>query len=393
MDALGSSALGASHVNGNYAPGQRPFPSYPQSSAFDFNNVLQPPYSSQTSLNSSNQSLPFSTPGRPSQSLPSSNSHTPAPPSAFVHRHQATNSGIEIVFAHLHALSHRVMSSHPGTMVIFSRIDDSPIHHLGTGGFNFHITGPYSSVTAARGIILRESSVRNRCIIRVARSDILDTGGSSFVAANHVHGNGGSATASSSVSSSPDSFSASQVTGSAIGNGGSGSQLRPHVIARLDEIAAQTGANISVLKAANSALSANFGVGYAGPYGDVAGAVNVPDGNLWNAGLECEKMCELIVTGVGDSVDIARVRLLVMLDEFVSFQIAFSSVFSSNILFVSRDSMLLPLTSTISFMESSVVASVVRFNKSWKKLVPIFTFPLYPFKTCLKMAVMLTHKA
>ena len=285
------------------------------------------------------------------------------------------------------------MSSHPGTMVIFSRIDDSPIHHLGTGGFNFHITGPYSSVTAARGIILRESSVRNRCIIRVARSDILDTGGSSFVAANHVHGNGGSATASSSVSSSPDSFSASQVTGSAIGNGGSGSQLRPHVIARLDEIAAQTGANISVLKAANSALSANFGVGYAGPYGDVAGAVNVPDGNLWNAGLECEKMCELIVTGVGDSVDIARVRLLVMLDEFVSFQIAFSSVFSSNILFVSRDSMLLPLTSTISFMESSVVASVVRFNKSWKKLVPIFTFPLYPFKTCLKMAVMLTHKA
>src|SRR5258708_9438718 len=125
MDALGPSALGTSHVNGNYAPGQRPFPSYPLPSACDPNSALQPPYSSsypsQTSLNSSTQSLPFPAHGIPSQSLPSSVSHTPSPPSAFVHRHQATNSGIEFVFAHLHALSHCVMSSHPATMGTFSR--------------------------------------------------------------------------------------------------------------------------------------------------------------------------------------------------------------------------------------------------------------------------------
>ena len=37
------------------------------------------------------------------------------------------------------------------------------------------------------------------------------------------------------------------------------------------------------------------------------------------AGLEGEKTCELIITGPGDTVDVARLRLLVMLDELVSF--------------------------------------------------------------------------
>ena len=36
------------------------------------------------------------------------------------------------------------------------------------------------------------------------------------------------------------------------------------------------------------------------------------------AGLQGEKMCELIITGPGDTVDAARLRLLVMLDELVS---------------------------------------------------------------------------
>jgi hypothetical protein len=46
-----------------------------------------------------------------------------------------------------------------------------------------------------------------------------------------------------------------------------------------------------------------------------------PDGISSSAGwsgLETERVCELVVTGHGDSVELARVRLLVMLDELVS---------------------------------------------------------------------------
>jgi hypothetical protein len=47
-----------------------------------------------------------------------------------------------------------------------------------------------------------------------------------------------------------------------------------------------------------------------------------PDGISSSAGwsgLETERVCELVITGLGDSVELARVRLLVMLDELVSF--------------------------------------------------------------------------
>jgi len=46
-----------------------------------------------------------------------------------------------------------------------------------------------------------------------------------------------------------------------------------------------------------------------------------PDGISSSAGwsgLETERVCELVITGQGDSVELARVRLLVMLDELVS---------------------------------------------------------------------------
>ena len=34
-------------------------------------------------------------------------------------------------------------------------------------------------------------------------------------------------------------------------------------------------------------------------------------------GLETERICELVISGTADCVDVARVRLLVMLDELV----------------------------------------------------------------------------
>lgn len=49
---------------------------------------------------------------------------------------------------------------------------------------------------------------------------------------------------------------------------------------------------------------------------------SLPDGVSNSAGwsgLETERVCELVITGQGDSVELARVRLLVMLDEVVSY--------------------------------------------------------------------------
>ena len=81
--------------------------------------------------------------------------------------------------------------------------------------------------------------------------------------------------------------------------------MKPEVRRRLDEIASQTLAHIAVV---NSPLSLS--------------TRTPPDGISSSAGwsgLETERVCELVITGQGDSVEIARVRLLVMLDELVRF--------------------------------------------------------------------------
>lgn len=79
--------------------------------------------------------------------------------------------------------------------------------------------------------------------------------------------------------------------------------LKPEVRRRLDDIAAQTNAHIAVV---NSPMSLSNRT--------------PPDGISSSAGwsgLETERVCELVITGSEDSVCLARVRLLVMLDELV----------------------------------------------------------------------------
>ena len=83
--------------------------------------------------------------------------------------------------------------------------------------------------------------------------------------------------------------------------------LKPEVRRKLDDIASQTMAHIAVV---NSPLSLSNRT--------------PPDGISSSAGwsgLETERVCELVITGHGDSVELARVRLLVMLDELVSFSL------------------------------------------------------------------------
>ncbi|KAH9176952.1 hypothetical protein EDB89DRAFT_2112417 [Lactarius sanguifluus] len=77
--------------------------------------------------------------------------------------------------------------------------------------------------------------------------------------------------------------------------------LKPEVRHRLDDIASQTLAHIAVV---NSPLSLSTRTPPDG----------ISSGAGWS-GLETERVCELVITGQGDSVEIARVRLLVMLDE------------------------------------------------------------------------------
>ncbi|THH21564.1 hypothetical protein EW146_g36 [Bondarzewia mesenterica] len=125
-------------------------------------------------------------------------------------------------------------------------------------GWNFCISGSYQQVLFARGMILKDCPIQNRASIKVARSEVLDF-----------------------PSSKP--------------------ALKPEVRRRLDEIASQTLAHIAVV---NSPLSLS--------------TRTPPDGISSSAGwsgLETERVCELVITGPGDSVEVARVRLLVMLDE------------------------------------------------------------------------------
>lgn len=164
---------------------------------------------------------------------------------------------------------------------------------------------------AARGAILREVPRDNRSVIKVPRTDILESPLATI------------------------------------------SPLKPDVRRRLDDIAADSRAHISVV---NVELPGNSGVGGAvlatadgqgadlsrtqsgdpGLNGAGSGHGPEPTGEDKNgvsghstgsgngstgpatSGLETERMCELVITGSTESVEIAKVRLLVMLDELVS---------------------------------------------------------------------------
>ena len=198
-------------------------------------------------------------------------------------------------------------------------------------GWNFHITGAYQQVMATRGMILKEcpiqvpsfvaialfpyslASPQHRAAIKVTRSEILD-----------------------SPSSKP--------------------ALKLEVRRRLDEIASQTLAHIAVV---NSPLSLSNRT--------------PPDGISSSAGwsgLETERVCELVVTGHEDSVELARVRLLVMLDELVRPSLPSFLPVSPFSRAASTPS---PAKSTTNSTQSSPERSAVFCRPSKKRLLPTST--------------------
>ncbi|WWC92268.1 uncharacterized protein L201_007222 [Kwoniella dendrophila CBS 6074] len=200
--------------------------------------------------------------------------------------------------------------------------DDLPIPSTTT--WNFHLSGGYQSVMSARGAILRETPKDNKTILKVSRTEILESPLSQL------------------------------------------SPLKADVKRRLDEIALDSKAHIAVLNIEipgagvggtvlatadgqsqqtqnndesniTSTTTGSQREGSAGP--DTSnGTTNdtqhtkststdsstnastvPPAAPLPNApvtyGLETERMCELVITGPLESVEVAKVRLLVMLDE------------------------------------------------------------------------------
>ncbi|EAL23071.1 hypothetical protein CNBA5960 [Cryptococcus deneoformans B-3501A] len=169
--------------------------------------------------------------------------------------------------------------------------------------WNFHLSGGYQPVMAARGAILRETPQGNRITLKVPCSEILDSPAASV------------------------------------------SALKADVAGRLEKIASECKAQVSVIGIEVSAGGGPTVLATANGEGvrstEVKGeaeskstdiATDVPDAKpngeeetcassvtppyvTRSLGLETERMCELVITGSMESVEIAKICLLVMLDE------------------------------------------------------------------------------
>ncbi|KAJ9474011.1 KH domain-containing protein [Pseudozyma hubeiensis] len=118
--------------------------------------------------------------------------------------------------------------------------------------YNFHLSGSYQQVMNARGSILRENPFKSTSIVKVARADVFDV----------------------APASSPP------------GKEG----IKEDVRRKFDEVQSMTGATITLRNSENR--SADLGYG-----------------------LETERIVEVLVSGPFESVELARVKVLVILDE------------------------------------------------------------------------------
>lgn len=152
--------------------------------------------------------------------------------------------------------------------------------------YNFILSGRYPQVMGARGYILRSSPYNRKAIVKVPRSEVLSSPSrsnrkESISSSNHNDGNGIINNGSSSNNNNNESYS----------GGNNNEQVKPEMKKKLDEIAALTRAHLAIV----GQVSSNIGFG-----------------------LELERSVEIVITGNYESVEQARVRLLVSLDELVS---------------------------------------------------------------------------
>lgn len=186
--------------------------------------------------------------------------------------------------------------------------------------FNFLISGAYASVLAARGYILRECPVVVSVLSRRRWHAV----------ASYTFGLGLTAIPFAILPSLPQTRTSIPVPRSEILDAPSPlaqPSLKPTVRRRLDDVASQTLAHIAVVNPATSnnsllpppltplrrASSQTFSSN--GHNGHSAAPFPASAFPIGNATLETEPMCHIVITGSSTAPSVAKVRLLVMLDE------------------------------------------------------------------------------
>jgi hypothetical protein len=193
--------------------------------------------------------------------------------------------------------------------------------------WNFHLSGGYQSVMAARGAVLREIPRDNKTVLKVARTDVLElplatvsplkpdvrrrldeiaADTKAFISVANLETLGGMP---GLVLATADAKAVQDVPAKVTSGGDAPNQPASNEdgnAPNVDEaVNGEESSNTTSPKSPEVQLSGN----------DAAGA---PAPGTITYGLETERMCELIITGSIESVEIAKVRLLVMLDELVS---------------------------------------------------------------------------
>ncbi len=215
----------------------------------------------------------------------------------------------------------------------------SPPQPLGTGEnelpipdttlWNFHLSGGYQSVMAARGAILRETPRDNRTVLKVARTEILESPLATISplvsdvrrCLGEIAADSRAHIAVLNIELPGSGGVGGTVLATADGQGGF-----PAPSAEIDEgaqAATQDARSGSAPSSVNGAARESSGT--PPPTKPQNSTATNDQSQPMTAtiapvtyGLETERMCELVITGSLESVEIAKVRLLVMLDELVS---------------------------------------------------------------------------
>ena len=212
--------------------------------------------------------------------------------------------------------------------------------------WNFHLSGGYQSVMSARGAILREIPRHNRTTLKVPRTDILesplatvsplkvdvkrrldeiakDTGAHVAVLNIDLPGGGGVggtvlATADGAARSGGSDNARQEEEKKKNGDEAGQSSQQQKGERKVSGGSSKNGVDASVGEAGSKGVSPtkSQGTNNAGDISSTAAAATTTNAPV-TYGLETERMCELVITGKIESVELAKVRLLVMLDELV----------------------------------------------------------------------------
>ena len=316
------------------------------------------------------------------------------------------------------------VTSREGCLVTVTRESiDSPAHGASSdegasGGetivWNFHLSGGYQSVMAARGAVLRELPRDNRTVLKVARTDMLESplaptsalkadvqrrlddiaaDSKAFIAV--VNPDNAGANAANVV--------AGAVLGTADGRGSehlrqpdvsSPAQVNGDPTPATTEDGSTAGVDDNTVSTAETTESSQVKTPEPQLTGDGSGSRPgaAPTSTQVTYGLETERLCDLVITGGIESVEIAKVRLLVMLDELVRlamFAICMIAEAVMNVLLMPRaDCTPRYATSTISCKTSLRRANDPSFSRYKKRPRRTFTSqrPLWASSTHLNPA-------